>query len=500
MKSFSTLFFLSVLFLSCDIQAKRKKQYFNQSEFEVDFSITHPIYSANFINAVGNELLLVGENELQQKIMVLYVLDQKTNQYQQYNKIQVPKNVIAFDLFTDAKGLESVLLLDSSGVSTLNFEKNLISPLAENQSIYLNSQPQFIAKKDLVKDLNGDGLDDIFISDFKNTSILLQKSNGEFNKTTLAIQPLVNMTTEDIAFSEKSIFNKDTNFDQLVDIITLDDNKLQIFEQSKNGEFSLIKNQIILPMQVSATPWWMLRGADGKSVDQSNLEHRMLETIEDINGDGIVDIMVRLTNSSGVFDRQNIYEIFYGFNLNGKLTFNQKPNTSISAEGTLSGLELLDINDDGRQEILVSSFDIGISQIIGGLLSGSIDQDVYVFSLDKNDQFAEEPLFSEEVDLNFSLSSGSTGRPVILLADLDGDNLKELMLSSGSKRLAIYGGENSEELFKSRSKRHKLILPENGSMISSVDLDDDNKQEIVVRYGKQDPKELRNKIVVLSAK
>lgn len=500
MKSIYILIFLSLILLSGEIQAKRKKQYFNQIEFEVDFTITHEILSANFISALGNELLVIGEDAEKRKVFALYVLDEQTKQYRQYHKIQPPESVSVFDLMTDDKGLEKVLFINPNEILTLSFENKMISPLAENPSLYLNPKPQFIAKKELVKDLNGDGLDDIFISDFKNINVFLQKNNGEFNRTTLPIKAIVNMTTEDIAFSEKPLFNVDTNFDQLKDIITLQDSKLRVFEQSKTLDFSLITSEITLPFKVSAVPWWMLRGADGKSADQSNLKHRMLEAIEDINGDGIADIMVRLTNSSGVFDRQNIYEIFYGFNSKGELSFLSKPNTSISAEGTLSGLELLDINADGRKEILVSSFDIGISQIIGALLSGSIDQDVYVFSLDKNDEFTEDPLFEEEVDLNFSLSSGSTGRPVILLADLNGDKLKELVLSSGSKRLAIYRGENSDELFKSRSKRHKLKLPENGAMISAVDLNDDAKQEILVRYGKQDPEELRHKIIVLSAK
>jgi len=500
MKPFVTLIFLSFIFTSNTVQAKRNKQYFNQSEFEVDFSITHPILAADFIKAADNELFLLGEQEDKQKIVALYALDQQDNQYKQHIKILLPKNIIAFDLITDVKGLEKILLLYSGGLSVLNLENGLITPLIKTDSIYLDLKPQFVAKKELVRDLNNDGLDDIFISDFENINVYIQQNDGEFIKSSLPIKPLVNMTNEDIAFSEKQIFNVDTNFDQLVDIVILVENKLHIFEQLKSGEFNQIIKDISLPMQVSDIPWWMLRGADGESVDQSQLQHRMLEAVEDINGDSIPDIMVRLTNSSGVFDRQNIYEIYYGSKREYRLGFGSKSDTSISAEGTLSGLELLDINADGRQEILVSSFDIGISQIIGALLSGSVDQDVYVFSLDEKNQYTKEPLFSEEVDLNFSFSSGSTGKPVILLVDLNGDKLKELMLSSSSNRLAIYSGENTKQLFRSRYKKHKIRLPEDGSMMIAADLNSDSKQEIVVRYGKQDPKELQNKIVILSSK
>jgi hypothetical protein len=504
------VFFLMFALFNEQVYARKKKQYFDQKEFEIDFQITHPILTANFIDNGNNEILFIGENDNSQKILVLYVFDPAFNNFVEYVQMAIPDNTIAFDLFTDTKGIESVLLLDAKGLSKLSFENNSITYLVETQSLYLDPNPQFVVKKSLVKDFNGDGLDDIIISDFSHLNILLQQKDGEFKNNTLPISATIDMGLERVSFSEPRIFNVDSNFDQLVDLVVLAEGQLQIYEQSKEGDFSPIKNRITMPMQVSALPWWSIKGADGESADQSDLEHRMLENIEDINGDGIIDIMVRHTKSSGVLDRQNQYEIHYGIKSDGiksdgikseeRLSFNQQPDTLISAEGTLSGLELLDINADGRKEILVSSFDIGISQIIGALLSGSIDQDVYVFSLDEQDKYNEEPLFSEEVDLNFSLSSGSTGQPVILMADFNGDGFKELVLSASKKRLAIYRGEDNNKRYKSRYKKHKLVLPQDGSMLTVVDLNNDKRQEIIVRYGKQDDDKLRNKVVILSAK
>jgi len=252
-------------------------------------------------------------------------------------------------------------------------------------------------------------------------------------------------------------------------------------------------------MKLSGIPWWALKGADGESVDQSNLEHQMLESFEDINGDGIDDIMIRLTTSSGVFERENRYEIHYGQNIEGSLSFNKEPDTSISADGTLSGLQLIDMNNDGRKEILVSSFDIGVGQIIGALLSGSIDQDVFIFALDNDDNYNNNPRFSEDVDLSFSLSSGRSGKAVILSADFNGDGVKEMLLSDNDKRLSIYTGLTTDKLFSSSYKRHRLVLPQDGEMLTSAELSNDDIESVIVRYGNQDDENLRNKIVILSA-
>jgi len=500
MAKFLVLFLITAL-VSIDADAKRnKRQYFDQIELIVSFDITHPILAAHFLSNESKQLLIMGENKTKQRVASVYFYQPSSKSYQSHGEIVLPDSAIAFDLFTNHQGVEEMLLLDSKGLSSLNFKTSRIIPLVDVESIYLNPKPQFIARKKLVQDLNGDELDDIFVSNFTNRTLLLQNSSGEFDKNTLPIKAIVDMSRSDISFSEAKTFSIDVNFDNLLDLVLVENDQMLAFEQTNTGQFSSIANIISLPNNVSSVPWWSMRGADGESVDQSNLEHRMVETVEDINGDQIQDLMVKQTQSSGVLDRQNNYEIHYGKNIEGILSFNQDVDTKISAEGTLSGLEIIDINNDKRKEILVSSFDIGVSQIIGALLSGSIDQDVYLFSLDSADKYNAEPLFSEEVDLNFSLSSGSTGQPVILSADFDGDGFNEMLLSASNERLAIYAGKRDGDMFESRSKRHKLVLPQDGSMLLTTDLNNDKKEEVIVRYGKQDDDKLRHKVVILSAK
>lgn len=483
------------------VEAKKvRKQYFNQLEFDVSFDITHPIMTANFLGKNQKELMLLGENEKKEKIVSLFSYQTSSEQYSEHAQLILPAKTIAFDLLTNHMGIEVLLLLDSEGLSTLNFQNMIVKPLAEISTIYLNSNPQFIVRKTMVFDFNGDKLDDISASDFSNRSFYLQKPNGEFELNELPIKATVDMSKDNISYSESRIFSADTNFDQLLDVVKVENNQLVVFEQNEMNQFGVITNVVSLPNDISSLPWWFVRGADGESVDQSNLQHRMVEKLEDINGDNIVDLMVRQTQSSGVLDRKNVYEIHYGQNDKGELKFDQEPDTKIAADGTLSGLEVIDFNNDGRKEILVSSFDIGISQIIGALMSGSIDQDVYLFSLDSADKYNSEPLFSEEVDLNFSLSSGSAGQPVILSADFNGDGFKDMMLSAGEKKLVIYQGSNDEEMFESRSSRYKLALPQDGSMLSIADLNIDGKDEVIVRYGKQDDPEFRRKVVILSVK
>ncbi len=495
--------------LTINVQAKKKKQYFNQTEFEVDFTITHPIQSGSFIKKNSFEILILGEKNrvdstvdkesATEQIAALYALDEN-NKYSKVREVVLPRAIIAFDLISSSKDIDKLLLLDSENLSLINFDKQSVEFLTKIASMYLDPNPQFVASKKMVRDINGDDLEDIVISDFKSIKVLIQQSDGEFIKRSLPIKPIIDMGSQHVSFSETRIFSVDTNFDDRPDIVVLENNQLTVFQQLKSGEFSPLHNIIELPMKVSSLEWWNVKGADGQSADQSNLEHQMLETIEDINGDNIVDIMIRRTKSSGVFDRDNRYEIHYGQNQKGTLSYSSAANTSVSAEGTLSGLRLIDVNNDGRKEILVSAFDIGVGQIIGALLSGSIDQDVYVFALNDKDQFIKKPIFRDDVDLNFSLSSGRSGQAVILSADFTGDGNNEMLLSDSSKRLSIYKGNSTIKLFSSAKERHRLSIPKEGSMLVSAKLSKDQKHSLIVRYGKQDDSKLRNKVVILSAK
>jgi hypothetical protein len=210
-------------------------------------------------------------------------------------------------------------------------------------------------------------------------------------------------------------------------------------------------------------------------------------------------MVVRFTKSSGVLERSNDYEVYYGTNDKGRTVFPKVADTLIKAEGTLANIEFIDINKDGRREVIVSAFDIGLSQIVSALLSGSIDQDVMVFSMNDEGNFSEDATLVKEVELKFSLSSGSSGEPVIRLEDITGDGFKDLLLSNGTS-LKLYVGQDDKNLFARRAVRQKLLLPQDGAMVSSDDINFDGKTDLVMRYGRQDPAELSKRITLLLAR
>ena len=299
-------------------------------------------------------------------------------------------------------------------------------------------------------------------------------------------------------FNPTNLFFADFNVDGLQDIAWISKGSINYFSQTASGGFSVTQKNLVLADTIHGVNWWQIRESDGESLDQSNLIHRVVEQIKDINGDGLVDVIVRFTQSSGVLDRINDYEFYFGFtNENGQLEFPKAANTVIQAEGTLTGLKIIDVNNDNKLEVLLSSFELSVSNIIGALLSGGIDQNVLLFSLNSHDIYEDDALLSEEVELSFSLTSGQSGQPIVLLTDINGDDLQDLILSSGEDRLKIFLGQNTSRLVNRKASKYKLLLPKNGELFGHSDINHDGKEDLIMRYGRLDDESMANKVTIL---
>ena len=160
----------------------------------------------------------------------------------------------------------------------------------------------------------------------------------------------------------------------------------------------------------------------------------------------------------------------------------------------------MDVNNDQKYEVLLSSFELSVSNIIGALLSGSIDQNILLFALNDNNNYEEDALISKEVELNFSLTSGKSGQPVALLSDVNGDGFQDLILSSDDDELSIFMGNNTSKLFNKKASKYKALLPENGELFEKYDINHDGKEDFIMHYNRLDDESMANKITILMVK
>ncbi|WP_434931059.1 FG-GAP repeat domain-containing protein [Shewanella sp. HL-SH5] len=510
---------LALVGLHANVTVAKDKLSFLEYTIEADIELVQPAISANIMDNEGNELIVIGVDDNAQRW--LYIYGFKQEKLSLLDKQPLSQALFRYDVYQpedDSQQLQLQKLYFLSADTLWQYQvghpalasiseqatQSQISKAASISSITLTPQADFISRGEFVKDINNDGIADIVLSDFKAMHILLANNDPAteiqtFITQSLPLLPNIELTDNGAQYSQPTLYFSDANFDNRDDIIKVGEGLLEVYFQQDNGQFLLSATFIPVSQPISGVNWWNKRDIYGGQLDQSNLMHRKVEKLDDINGDGITDLVVRYTKSSGVFDKSNDYEVYLGRNKDNTLSFGRKPTSVIRAEGTLSGLSFVDLDKDNIDEVLVSGFDIGVSQIVGALLSGSIDQDVYVFKMNSEFQFPKQANVAKEVELSFSLTSGQTGEPVITLGDLNGDGFQELLLSDTEKRLKIFQGQSGESPFSSRSDELEFTLPQKGSLVSVTDINHDGKDDLLVHYGRQDDKALQRKILVFIA-
>ena len=509
-------------FTSCIVSANEKKLVNTKLAFEhytitAPFKVSLPIIALDLVvntSSSVDELAVIGEDEQGQTWLAVYYLkedlQEQVNAFSLLEKIKLPNEYFAFDVSENSGGLyflakNKVVSLKYNGDVKANDDSTsslYFQDIKSVNSIFLLSESNFITKKDFIQDVNKDGQDDIILPDFEQTNLWLSsKTHSEQFYQHLAIKAQVELERGGILFKPTRLFLADFNLDERADIAWVSKGVINYFSQNEDNQFSIEKQEIALVDSIYAVHWWDMRESSGEQLDQSNITHRAVEEVKDINGDGLVDVIVKFTKSSGVLDRVNDYEFYLGYiNKDKKLAFPKIPNTVIKAEGTLTGLQIIDVNKDERFEVLLSSFELSVSNIIGALLSGGIDQNILLFALNNDNSYEEDALISKEVELNFSLTSGKSGQPVGLLSDVNGDGFQDLILSSDDDELSIFMGNNTSKLFNKKASKHKVLLPENGELFTKHDINHDGKEDFIMHYNRLDDESMANKITILMVK
>ncbi|GAW94933.1 hypothetical protein MTCD1_00532 [Colwellia marinimaniae] len=476
---------------------------FDEVIINTPYKLTQEIIAADILAGKGKELITFSVDEQSNRWLIIYQLDSDANQYVIAEKAIIPKQFYRFDLSELHAEKKQQLYFLSADLLSL-YQNQQFKPLANIESLYIQEQADYLSRGDFIQDLNNDAFADVIIADFNNTHILIGQEKGGFISQVLPIKPEVRVFSSGASYSQEKLYFSDVNFDGKVDILLIGDGEMIIYLQTEQSMFASTAVHLTINAAISGTEWWNKRDESGEQLDQSDLEYRKLEQLRDVNADGIVDMVVRYTKVSGVLDRVNDYEIFLGQNKNGELSYAQTPDSVIHAEGTLTGLEFVDIDSDDKLEVLLAGFDIGLSQIIGALITGSIDQDVYVFKMNAEDKFPEKPTIKKGVELTFSLSSGQSGSAVVKLADLNGDGLKELILSDDDDdELKIYLGikaSKNNKSFKKRSVSYSTQLPKDGKLVMVEDLNGDGKDDLLMKFSRLDGEDKAKEFKVLFSK
>jgi hypothetical protein len=229
------------------------------------------------------------------------------------------------------------------------------------------------------------------------------------------------------------------------------------------------------------------------------VKEKLLFKLADLNSDGIPDLVTFTVYSKSVLNKTSTYDIYMGTrNDAGQLFFAEQPDSVIESKGIQFQLKEVDFKKDGHTDLVVSSVELGLARILSALITGSISQDLAFYEMGPTG-YGNKPGVVREVTTTFDLGSGAVFYPTVLMTDVTGDSLVDLIVQDGDSAINIYKGVDSSRLFTRSASRFKVAMPDNPDFVSLSDLNQDGKMDIMIRYG--EPEDLlQNQVTVLFAK
>lgn len=194
----------------------------------------------------------------------------------------------------------------------------------------------------------------------------------------------------------------------------------------------------------------------------------------DLDGDGRTDLVATVYRDAGLMEFEGRAMVFRA-RPDGSLP--RQADQSLALEHAQYFLARpLDLDGDGRMEILIPAAKLGVFGVIRLLTSRRVSFQLHVFDLGRDGTFgparllkpARKATLSKRYDL-----------PLIQVADFDGDGLKDLAIGEGDDEVCLYRGEGGEDGWTLGARPTLCFAADPFERFVVDDLDGDGKQELI---------------------
>jgi len=448
--------------------AKAKKLNFDKSQQNAEQKITGKLLYLNEKNG-DVDLLIQDDNRFSYYPRITH-----NGLVEQAQIIDIPKNAQFFNQAKLAKQENEVIVyLTADAVMSYNLEDKSISKLITVDTLYKYQSIFEVNFGEFVQDFNQDGLSDFITYSLDKTHVYLQNVDGTFNHQSLEISPRIEKSGSGISFKPQNFYHADFNKDDKKDIAFQVDDELKVFVQALDKSFNSKAIAITLNANLENENSAIKKQQGEKSADV------YLETIEDINGDGLADIVTKESVREGMMSRTNVLMVRYGFIEDGIMGYKKAVDGKATFDGEGS-IKFKDVDGDGLKDYYTLSVEMGIGTMMSAM-SGAIDMDLRFYKLGANGKYVKKPTYENEVEIAINSSNG--GEALTEVVDFNGDGINDLILKTDDDEFTIYSGSKGKRLFAKRGADYEIELPK--SVRTEVkDFNNDGKADILFLYGK----------------
>lgn len=411
---------------------------------------------------------------------------------------EVPDDVIFVDMLESADR-DRLLMFRRDHVDWLKPDGWARKTLVSAPSVY-NVPPLDVPRVTIVRDVNDDGKGDLVLPDFDGYWVWLQGDDPRsdwIGPVKLAATPTAIARFRSASYRPREIYDLDYDGDGHNDLAFWEDERFLVYRANNTG-FDTTPLALELPIDFSSDDVTVSIGVGNR--DASDTDRVTLYDVGDYNGDGVGDLVATTLTINGFLDQSTRYDFYFGERADGGTRFPKIPTTVIESDGIQVPFDTSDFDNDGRQDFGMASIDIGIGKIIAALLTGSVRFDVQFYVM-RDNAYPEKPNVTKPIRIRFSLRSGSILSARWLdTGDVNGDGLADLLVPVGGSGIEVYAGTGDAELFQEEPTTILVDFPDTTMPggVTIADLNDDGRDDIVMRFPPTEENEANRIGVVLS--
>lgn len=455
---------------------------FEEILIEAGFRISEPVLVAD-LSGGSRQVVLAGRTDDHRQRLAVYDVDRPA---QPLVSLWPGPHLIAFDVGHIGES-DHLFFIEPGRIMRYDFASEKIVEFLAIRTIYGQQRTGMLVPIDFIQDINGDGLDDIVVPDTPGYRVRLQRSDGSLGEEVVLQGSSSMAVSEDrVTFRSLPLVSGEMTGDDLHDLAVWRGDKLHVYEQLPGHTYEAEPRIIQLRLDLQTEAELQLRNDGFGAVNREGLVETEIRSVEDLNADGLPDIVTESILNRGVFDRENDFRIHLG-RLDGEnIDYFEAEDALIASAGLQYGLTKVDLDGDDRKDLLVRNVEMSFGRVMRALLSGTVPMELNIYRMSDDDTYPDEANFTTETIVKFSVRSGHVDIPAILVADVDNDGLKDLLLQTEPDALSIRPGIRDEELFDDDPVTRKAMLPRNGQLVAVENLDDNGGDDLVIRYDESD--------------
>ncbi len=484
-------------------------ELFDRHDVDLGSAKHQTILQGRFLDGATADLAVINVDEEDARMLRVYAFNGAA--WELARETPLRDDVVFVDV-VNVDGRDRLVTYEPGRMNWIDLDTSASGVLVEIPFEFDAGADGGIPHVDIAKDINGDGRDDFVAPGPEGFWISTQLDSGSFADAVKLgpAEPFLDHVVVDEARSYRDVgvtpmtlswylsrvHTVDRDLDGRTDLAFWNQDRLEVHLQDDQGRFDLEPRAWRLDAPIASD------GAYSRLFDYSDsgalsiifgsgeqTERTVLESLRDVNGDGIADLTTLTYSGRSLAKQRSVYEVRSGAATPDGVAFDAAVGATIRPQGTTGGMEAWgyafrrweDFDGDGQVDVLFGDVAVGLGGMSRAMLAGSI-----AMNLEAHRVLAGDAASRIKVRPSGRPAGGGVFFPAVLLGDVNGDGRHDLLVGRRHDQMNLRYGTAGPGLFADESRVVAVDLPDDERNIWLADMNGDGKQDILVHHVSSD--------------